>query len=95
MLVHPIIPQNTQRERFLSAVSHARRVYGVVGEQGLARVPSRRLRGREVSLFWSDEAVAERLAPEVAAKPRVRAYPLGELLTGFYQASPSIAGWWV
>lgn len=80
MFVPPLIPQKAQRDRFLATVARAGCVFGVVGEQGLARVPSRRLRDREVSLFWSDAAIAGRLAPEIAMRPRVRTYPLGELL---------------
>jgi hypothetical protein len=80
MLVPPLVQQNAQRDRFLRAISLSRRVYGVVGEQGLARLPSRRLRGRDVSLFWSDEATAARWAPVVASQPRVKSFALGEML---------------
>ena len=80
MLVPPLVQQSAQRDRFLGAISLSRRVYGVVGEEGLARLPSRRLRGRDVSLFWSDEATAARFAPKVASHPRIKAFALGDLL---------------
>lgn len=80
MLVPPLVPQNARRDRFLSAISLSRRVYGVQGEQGLARLPSRRLRGREVSLFWSEEATAARWASTVASHPRVKEFGLTDML---------------
>lgn len=80
MLVPPLVQNNAQRDRFLGAVSRTRRVFGVVGEQGLARLPSSRLRGREVSLLWSSEAAAAQAAPKVATNPRVKSFDLGEML---------------
>lgn len=82
MLVPPMVPQNAGRDRFLGRAAEARRIYGVVGEEGLARRPSRRLRGREVSLFWSNREDAERLAGSVARNPIVRTYTLSELYSG-------------
>ncbi len=80
MLVPPLVQQNARRDRFLSAISLSRRVYGVQGEQGLARLGSRRMRGREVSLFWSDEATAARWAPSVASNPRIKDFSLTDML---------------
>lgn len=82
MLVPPLVQQTPLRDRFLEAAARNRRVFGVVGEEGLARLPSRRLRGREVSLLWSDESAAIKWAATVARHPRVRSYALGELLSG-------------
>ncbi len=82
MLVPPTVPQTAGRDRFLGRAAQTRRVYGVVGEEGLARLPSRRLRGREVSLFWSAREDAERLAETVAQNPIVRTYALSELYSG-------------
>jgi hypothetical protein len=61
-------------------ISRSRRVYGVQGEQGLARRASRRMRGRDASLFWSDEATAARWAASVASNPRVKEFSLTEML---------------
>lgn len=80
MLVPPLVQQNARRDRFLSAITLSRRVYGVQGEQGLARLASQRMRGREVSLFWSDEATAARWAPSVASKPRIKDFSLTDVL---------------
>ena len=80
MLVPPLVPQNVRRDRFLSVISRSRRVYGVQGEQGLARRASRRMRGRDASLFWSDEATAARWAASVASNPRVKEFSLTEML---------------
>lgn len=80
LLVPPLVQQTARRDRFLGAVSISRCVYGVHGDEGLARLPSRRLRGREVSLFWSDAATAARMAPSVAPNPRVKAFSLSDML---------------
>jgi hypothetical protein len=80
MLVTPRVQQNASRDRFFSAISLSRRVYGVQGEQGLARLESRRMRGRDVCLFWSDEATAMRWAQSVASKPRIKDFSLTEML---------------
>lgn len=80
MLVPPLVQTNALRERFLDAVSRSRLAYAVQGEQGLARVPSRRMRGRDVTLFWSEEAKAADVAPSVAFGWRVKAFSLTDLL---------------
>lgn len=71
-----------QRDRFLERTAEGRRVYVVLGSDGLARVPSRRLKGREVTLMWSDRAEAERWATLVAENPRVKELTLAEVLSG-------------
>lgn len=69
-----------QRDGFLGLVSLSRRIYAVQGEQGLARLPSRRLRGREVCLLWSEREPAARLAERSAGGSRVREFTLAEML---------------
>jgi hypothetical protein len=71
-----------RRDGFLSLVSLSRRIYAVQGEQGLARLPSRRLRGREVCLLWSEQESAARLAEGIARGSRVREFTLAEMLAG-------------
>ncbi len=80
MHLPPLVQQNACRDRFFSAISLSRRVYGVQGEQGLARRESRRMRGRDVCLFWSDEATAARWAHSVASNPRIKDFSLTEML---------------
>jgi hypothetical protein len=80
MLVPPLVQQNACRDRFFSAIALSRRVYGVQGEQGLARLESRRMRGRDVCLFWSDEATAAHWVPSVASNPRIKDFGLTEML---------------
>jgi hypothetical protein len=80
MIVPPLIQQNARRDRFLSIVSTSRQVFGVQGEEGLARRPSRQFRDREVSLFWSHEGMAAGLAANIATHPRTKAFTLGDLL---------------
>ena len=82
MLIPPLDRANAQRDSFLAAVTPTRTVYGVVGEDGLARVPSQRFRGREVSLLWSARDMAEAMAATITVHPRIKTYGLMELMTG-------------
>ena len=85
----PRISEIAQRERFVRhAVAH-RAVFAVAGEDGLARVPSQRQRGRQVTLLWSTRAEAEHWAPVVAVNPRVKQLPLAAL---FAEVLPALAG---
>ena len=71
---------HARRDGFLGLVSQQRRLYAVQGEQGLARLPSRRLRGREIALFWSLHEPAARMAQRIAESSRVREFSLVEML---------------
>jgi hypothetical protein len=85
----PRISEIAQRERFVRhAVAH-RAVFAVAGEDGLARVPSQRRRGRQVTLLWSTRAEAEHWAPVVTVNPRVKQLPLAALLA---EVLPALAG---
>ena len=80
MPLKPRIPEIAQRDRFVrQAIAH-RTVFAVAGEDGLARVPSKQRRGRDVTLLWSARAEAEHWAPVVAEDPRVEELPLSALL---------------
>ncbi|MGQ0674271.1 MAG: DUF2750 domain-containing protein [Hyphomicrobium sp.] len=68
------------RDRFLERIVAANRVFAVSGEDGLARLPSRWLKGREVTLLWSDRGEAERWSPLIARNPRIKELRLSELL---------------
>ncbi len=76
----PRIPEVTQRERFIKRVCANRRAYAIAGEEGLARVPSQHMSGREVTFIWSSEAEAARWADVLAENPRVKTLMLAELL---------------
>lgn len=67
-------------DRFFKRVAAARKVFAVAGEDGLARVPSRDQRGRDITLFWSARGEAERWANVVAQNPRVKDLTLSEFL---------------
>jgi len=84
----PRIPEITQRDRFVKRVLATRTVYAVSGEEGLGRVPSRRWKGREVTLLWSSRAEAERWANVIAVNPRIKELPLGVVLS---ELLPSLA----
>ena len=81
MLIQAKTPQEqTHRDRFFKRVAEQRRVYAISGEDGLARVPSRAQRTRDVTLFWSDRAEAERWANVIAENPRIKDLTLSEFL---------------
>lgn len=89
MPLKPRIPEIAQRDRFVRhAIAH-RAVFAVAGEDGLARVPSQRRRGRHVTLLWSARAEAEHWAPVLAENPRVKELPLSAL---FADVLPALAG---
>jgi hypothetical protein len=85
----PRIPEIAQRERFMKRVVQRGGLFAVAGEEGLARVPSRHFKGREVTLLWSSRIEAERWANVVAKNPRIKELPLSEVLGGLL---PSLAG---
>lgn len=56
---------------FAAQVVRARRVWTVSGEDGLARIASTVIHGREATLVWSNEADAGRWAPSMARHARI------------------------
>ncbi len=80
MLASPRIPEITQRDRFIRRAAAQRSVFAVVGEDGLARVPSQRHHGREVTLLWTSRATAERWADVIAQRPRIKQLMLDAVL---------------
>jgi hypothetical protein len=73
-------------ERFLRRAVSARRVYAVSCAEGLARQPSRRERGLEVTLLWSEPAPAQRWAGVLPSHARVKELDLDEFLAGMLPA---------
>jgi hypothetical protein len=65
---------------FVRKVVASRTVWVVAGSAGLARLPSPSFRARETSLFWAEQADAERAAASVAEEPRVKSIPLADVL---------------
>lgn len=81
MLIQLKTPQEqTHLDRFFKRVATERRVYAIAGEEGLARVPSRAQRGRDVTLFWSIRSEAERWSDVIAENPRIKELTLSEFL---------------
>jgi hypothetical protein len=60
------------RNGFIRKVGGSGTVWVVAGSDGLARFPSQRWKGREVTLMWSDKVDAERWASTVADRPRLK-----------------------
>lgn len=65
---------------FTRKIAASRQVWSVAGAEGLARVASPTRRGREVTLFWSEQAEAERWASSIARTPRVKPIWLTDFL---------------
>lgn len=74
------IPELSQRDRFVRRAIAQKGVYAVAGEDGLARVASPGDPLREVTLFWTSQAEAERWADVLARNPRVKFITTGELI---------------
>lgn len=74
------IPELVHRERFIKRVLTSGVVSFVAGDKGCASVPFRQDPRRDVVLFWSSRADADRWADVVAADPVVHDLPLGQLL---------------
>ena len=55
--------------------------WGVVGDEGLARVPSPTNSGMKVHLIWSDRTEANRWASSLVTNPRLRKITLHEMTT--------------
>ncbi len=69
------------RDRFLERVVAERHVFMVAGEDGVARVGSAMMRGREVAMLWSSAEDPERLAHKLVANPRIKRLTLSEMLS--------------
>jgi len=67
------------RHGFIRKVGRSGAVWVVAGSEGLARVPSQRWKGREVTLMWSERENAERWASSVTDRPRIKQLSLLDL----------------
>lgn len=86
MQISPSGQEQEQIDRFLRGVASGRRVFAISGEQGLARVPSRRMRGREVILLWSEEEMAQSWSAVLASNARIKDFYISEVLTSLLPA---------
>lgn len=75
------------RNGFVRKVGSTGKVWVVAGTEGLARLPSQRWKGREVTLMWSDAVEAERWASTVADRPRIKELTLLDL---FVEVLPAL-----
>jgi Protein of unknown function (DUF2750) len=74
------IPELVQRERFVKRLLANRSISFVAGDDGWACVPFRQDPTRDVVLFWSSRAEAERWAHVVASTPTIHDITLPVLL---------------
>jgi hypothetical protein len=81
MRAPPLLTETAVRDSFLAAVARSGTLFGVVGEDGLARQPSVKFRGRETSLLWASEDEASAWAQAVTVHPRIKRYRLSEALS--------------
>mgnify|MGYP001014990376 CR=1 FL=1 len=80
MLTAPRIPEIGHRDRFIKKAVAQRLVFAVAGEDGLARVPSQRQRGRETTLVWTTRSAAARWADAISSNPRIKEITLDALI---------------
>lgn len=94
MLHAPRIPELAQRDRFVRRAVRERRIYTLKDEEN-ACVPSNRLAGRTVQLFWSSPLEAERWAAALAGEGTLQDITLdvfaAEILPGL-QSGKGLAG---
>ena len=69
------------RDAFLERLIGSRQCWAVIGDEGMARVPSPRDESRTVHLVWSDRREAERWAGALVTNPRMRMITLVEMTT--------------
>ena len=74
------IPELVHRERFVKRVLSAATVSFVAGEAGWACVPFRQDASRDVVLFWSNRAEAQRWADVLVVQPTIHEVALATLL---------------
>ena len=74
------IPELSQRDRFVRRAIAQKGVFAIAGEDGLARVASPSDPLREVTLFWTSEAEAQRWADVLARNPRVKFITTNEMI---------------
>jgi len=78
--------EHQQADSFVRRLANLKSLYAVSGEEGLARVPSQKIPGREVVLLWTERAEAEKWADCLAQNPRVKQLSIGEVMSEFVPA---------
>lgn len=73
--------EQTARRSFALKAAEIRHMFVISGEEGLARVPSQKYPGREVTLFWSSEAEAQCWLDVLGTHPRIKMLPLTDVLS--------------
>lgn len=72
------------REAFIARLIEAGQCWAIIGDEGMARVPSPRASDRTVHLVWSDRREAERWAAALVTRPRLRMVTLVEMTTEMF-----------
>ncbi len=72
------------REAFIARLIESRQCWAIIGDEGMARVPSPRASDRIVHLVWSDRREAERWAAALVTRPRLRLVTLVEMTTEMF-----------
>ena len=71
--------ESRARDAFLARLIDERQCWAVIGDEGMARVPSPKDRNQTVHLIWSDRREAERWAGALVTRPRMRMITLAEM----------------
>lgn len=68
------------RNRFLRRFSETGVAYAVGAEDGLVRMPSRRWKGRETTLLWSEKILAQSWAAKTEGRPRLKELSMSDVI---------------
>ncbi len=69
------------REAFVARLIETRQCWAIIGDEGMARVPSPHDGQRTVHLVWNERREAERWAAVLVSRPRMRMITLVEMTT--------------
>ena len=68
------------RSRFVRRLCETGVAYAVGTEEGLVRLPSRRWKGRETTLIWSEKILAQSWAAKTPGRPRIKELSVSDVI---------------
>jgi hypothetical protein len=75
-----------QRNRFIRRICETGRAFAVAGPDGLSRVPSKRWKGREVTLLWSEQMLAQSWAARQKERVRIKELSIADIVQDVFPA---------
>jgi hypothetical protein len=68
------------RNRFMRRLCETGRAYAISGSEGLVRVKSKRWKGRDVTLLWSESQLAQKYLMKMGTNARIKELTVGEII---------------